>query len=99
MKKLIFTIVCAFALVACGGMKVYNNGLKELEARSDKGLGMSKEEVVALMGDKFTTSGQQQSTGTTFETIEYQDMYKNKFIFNFENNKLVKWLPELKDKK
>lgn len=82
MKKLLFTLFAAAVLTACG--TTYNNQLKQVE------LGMSKQQIVNLMGDKYTQS----NTGGTDE-IEYVDRYKNHWYFQFDNNgQLVKWYKE-----
>lgn len=83
MKKLLFTVFLAVALSACG--TAYNSALKQIE------LGMTKEQVVGLMGDKYTVV---QSTNAGNDTITYKDKFKNHWFFVFDNGQLVKWYKE-----
>lgn len=84
MKKLFFALLIAVTLSACGS--AYNSALKQVE------LGMTKQEIVSLMGDKYTTV-QQGSYGN--ETIEYVDRYKNHWFFTFVDGQLNKWYKEV----
>ena len=88
MKKLIVALLMAIVVTACGNMKVYNNALKQIE------LGMTRSEVVGLMGDKFNTTGTKVMDGKTYESLEYVDKYKNHFFFEFADNSLYKWYKE-----
>ncbi len=81
MKKLLMILVMTVMLAACG--TAYNAQLKQVQ------LGMTQEQIVALMGDKYTSS---QSNGN--ESLEYVDKYKYHWIFEFQNDKLVKWYKE-----
>lgn len=92
MKKVLFTILITTLLAACGS-KAYNTELKQIQ------LGMTKEQVVTIMGEDYTTSGVRESWGKTYETIEYRGRYKFTWIFNFEDNRLVKWYKETEDGK
>ncbi|NDW08147.1 lipoprotein [Dysgonomonas sp. 520] len=83
MKKILFTLFLATALTACGA--AYNTALKQID------LGMTKQEVVGLMGDKYDTV-EQRSYGN--ETIMYKDRYKNYWYFVFVDNHLNKWYKE-----
>lgn len=93
MKKILFIAFIATVLTACGSMKVYNSALKQIE------LGMTKQEVVSLMGDKYTTTGVSEVKGKQQETLEYKDMYKNHFFFVFVDDHLNKWYKETEGKK
>lgn len=86
MKKLILAVFLAVLFTACGA--VYNTQLKQVE------LGMTRQDIVYLMGDKYATSGTKTIQGKTYEVLEYKDKYKNHFFFEFENNKLYKWYKE-----
>ncbi|QIK56036.1 lipoprotein [Dysgonomonas sp. HDW5A] len=92
MKKILFIAFIATVLSACGSMKVYNSALKQIE------LGMTRQEVVSLMGDKYTTSGVTRVQGKEQETLEYKDMYKNHFFFVFVDGHLNKWYKETEGK-
>lgn len=93
MKKVLFALLVTTILAACGGLKTYNNALKQIE------LGMTKEQVVSLMGQDYQTSGKTYENNNEYEVIEYKDMYKFHWIFEFENNKLYKWYKETEDGK
>lgn len=80
MKKLIFTLFVAAFLTACG--TAYNTQLKQIE------LGMTPEEVVNLMGNKYNVLSQKDHDN---QTIEYVDRYKNHWRFQFVDGKLYKW--------
>jgi hypothetical protein len=82
MKKVFFTLLITIMLSACG--TAYNSQLKQVE------LGMSEQQITALMGDKYTAY---QNDG--IRTLEYKDRYKNHWFFQFdENNKLTRWYKE-----
>ena len=83
MKKLILTLLVAFALTACG--TAYNTQLKQVQ------LGMTPEEVVNLMGNKYNVVSQKDSGN---QTLGYVDRYKNHWLFQFVDGKLVKWYKE-----
>lgn len=78
MKKLFFAFVLASILSSCGA--AYNTALKQIE------LGMTTEQVVGLMGDKYTVV-----QNSSPQVIEYKDRYKNNWYFEFTNNRLTKW--------
>lgn len=87
MKKIFFTALMVLILSSCGA--AYNSQLKQVQ------LNMSRDQIVTLMGDKYLTTGEQQQGGNVVETIEYQDRYKNHWLFTFENDRLVKWWKEV----
>lgn len=93
MKKFAFIAIVVMIVTACGSMKVYNKGLQQIE------LGMTKEQVVSVMDEDYKSYGKEYENGNQYETIEYKDMYKNHFFFQFENNKLYKWYKETETKK
>lgn len=82
MKKIFFTLFAAIMLTACG--TAYNTQLKQVE------LGMTQQQIVSLMGNKYAVVDQKNNGST----IEYTDRYKNHWFFEFENDKLVKWYKE-----
>jgi ribosomal protein L19E len=92
MKKLLFAVFIATLLSACGSVKVYNNALKQIE------LGMTKEEVVSLMGKDYVVVDQKEINNSRYETIEYKDFYKNHWFFDFVDNSLNKWYKETETK-
>lgn len=70
-------------LTACG--TAYNNQLKQIQ------LGMTPEQVVNLMGDKYNVVSQQDYDN---QTLEYVDRYKNHWFFQFVDGHLYKWYKE-----
>lgn len=92
MKKVILALLLGTILFACGSVKVYNSQLKQIE------LGMTIEQVVSLMGNDFTVVQNNTVNNTVNETIEYVDIYKNHWFFDFQNNSLVKWYKEVEGK-
>lgn len=93
MKKAISAILLIMLLTACGSMKTYNKALNQIE------LGMTKEQVVGLMGNDYSTTGVQNSGGKEVETLEYKDMFKFHWFFTFVDGHLNKWWKETEDKK
>ncbi|MFV0419176.1 MAG: hypothetical protein ACK5KT_10660 [Dysgonomonas sp.] len=83
MKKLFFTLLVAVVLTACG--TAYNTQLKQVE------LGMTPEQVVNLMGDKYNVVSQKDAGN---QILEYVDRYKNHWLFQFVDGKLAKWYKE-----
>ncbi|NDW18079.1 hypothetical protein D0T53_03995 [Dysgonomonas sp. 216] len=83
MKRLLFIIAIAAMLTSCG--TAYNDSLKKIE------LGMTPEQVVSLMGDKYTVVAQKDYSN---QTIEYRDRYKNNWYFVFVDGHLNKWYKE-----
>lgn len=83
MKKLFIALFIAVTLAACGS--AYNTQLKQVE------LGMTQNEIVSLMGDKYNVIDQKNNGD---QTIEYVDRYKNHWFFVFVNGQLNKWYKE-----
>lgn len=86
MKKIFFAFVFAFVLSACG--PTYNTALKQVE------LGMTKQQIVALMGQEYITTNPGTSQNTRHEIIEYKDKFKYHWMFEFSDGRLVKWWKE-----
>lgn len=90
MKKIILLALMItlslMALNSCG--TAYNTQLKQVE------LGMSRDQIVTLMGDKYQTTGVQNYGKENVETLEYVDRYKYHWLFEFKNDRLVKWWKE-----
>lgn len=82
MKKTLFTFLIAVALTACG--TAYNSQLKQVQ------LGMTSDQIIALMGEKYNVVDQRNNG----ETLEYVDRYKNHWYFQFQDDRLVKWHKE-----
>lgn len=87
MKKVVLAVLFAVILTACGS-KVYNDALKQIE------LGMTRNQVVTLMGDDYKTTGVKVMQGKSYEVLEYKDRFKNHFFFEFADDSLYKWYKE-----
>lgn len=83
MRKLFFALFAAILLTACG--TAYNTQLKQVQ------LGMTPDQIVSLMGDKYNVIDQQDYDN---QTLEYVDRYKNHWFFQFVDGKLYKWYKE-----
>ena len=79
-------MLVALFFTACGA--AYNSQLKQVE------LGMTRQQIVTLMGDKYTSKDVQRVGSNQYETLEYKDRYKYHWLFTFENNELIKWWKE-----
>lgn len=83
MKKFIFALFITVALTACG--TAYNTQLKQVQ------LGMTPDQIVSLMGEKYNIVSQQDYDN---QTLEYVDKYKNHWFFQFVDGRLYKWYKE-----
>ncbi|MDH6309212.1 outer membrane protein assembly factor BamE (lipoprotein component of BamABCDE complex) [Dysgonomonas sp. PFB1-18] len=83
MKKLLFTLFMALALTACG--TAYNTQLKQVQ------LGMTPDQIVNLMGEKYTVVEQRDYNN---QTLMYVDKFKNQWYFQFVDGHLYKWYKE-----
>ncbi|MDR1501494.1 MAG: hypothetical protein LBT43_03445 [Prevotella sp.] len=83
MKKLLFVLFAAVMLTACG--TAYNTQLKQVQ------LGMTPQQIVTLMGDKYTVVEQKDNNN---QTIMYKDKFKNEWYFQFVDGSLYKWYKE-----
>lgn len=90
MKKIIFcTTLCLVILASCGSSK-FASGLKRLE------LGMTKQEVVSLLGNKYKLMGSVNTPDGVLETWKCSDPNyvlgeSDDFILNFLNGRLDEW--------
>lgn len=59
-------------------------------------LGMSKEQVIKVLGKQYTISEKRKENGIEIEVFSYRDLYfPNEFyLFSFVDNKLEKWHKE-----
>ncbi|MDU1890585.1 MAG: hypothetical protein E6767_07825 [Dysgonomonas sp.] len=91
MKKLLFVLIAAitFTVSACSVVgQAYNTQLKQVE------LGMTQDEIISLMGDKYTVTDQRDYNN---QTIVYKDRYKNYWNFQFVDGRLYKWYKETEE--
>ncbi|MFV0467327.1 MAG: hypothetical protein ACK5MK_00175 [Dysgonomonas sp.] len=84
MRKFLFVLFASVMLTACGA--AYNTQLKQVQ------LGMTENQIVTLMGSKYTVVEEKDASN---RTIEYKDRYKNYWIFVFVDGKLNKWYKEV----
>ncbi|WP_029904562.1 hypothetical protein [Prevotella sp. 10(H)] len=83
MKKFLFVLFMTILLSACG--TAYNTQLKQVE------LGMTQDQIVSLMGEKYTVVEEKNYAN---QTIMYKDKFKNLWYFQFVDGKLYKWYKE-----
>ncbi len=59
-------------------------------------LGMSKQQVIAILDSYYTIAEKRQDNDITTEVLSYRFNYTDEiYLFIFENNKLVEWYREL----
>lgn len=89
MKKTMLTFILVFSLWACGSyVNTFNMNanLKKIE------LGMTKKEVISIMGNHYSNQGALRTfDGRDLESLRYESVYDYYIIFNFENGQLVEW--------
>lgn len=89
-KILLFVLLITFLLPSCG---VYqkalidgNNNVAKVE------LGMTKSEVLSLMGDAYRFSGlKKNEAGNLVEYIWYPATANSIYFFTFKDAKLIEW--------
>lgn len=88
MRRIILVILTAFIITACGTMNLTGK-VKKVE------IGMTKHEVVNILGNSFNAKGGVLTPEGAIETISYYDsIYGTTYIFNFLDGKLVEWFEE-----
>lgn len=90
LKNLFITFLLAVAVSSCSTYKTMlkaNDNVKKVE------LGMTKDQVVSIMGDKtYRMSGLKESSeGLLEERIWYPATQGSIFIFVFVDDKLIEW--------
>jgi len=84
-KFFLFILFCTVALCSCGVWSL-DSKVKQLR------LGMSKQEVVNVLGTSYTHLEAIAVTEGDLETIAYSDnLYGNSYTIRFLNDKLVEW--------
>lgn len=60
-------------------------------------LGMTKQQVTAILSDKYTISEQRIENNEVIQILSYRDFYSTNeyYLFQFRNNRLEKWHREL----
>lgn len=91
-KNIICLTLIIYFTAACSIIKDawnFEANIKKIE------LGMSKKEVIALVGTDYEIVGAEATPSGDIETISYiggiVDNYRTYYILNFENKKLVEW--------
>lgn len=88
MKKRLLSILLSLATVfifaACGSSSLTNKA-RNLE------IGMTKKEVINVMGKGFTTLAARQTPEGALETIRYENIVEYPYIISFLDGKLVEW--------
>ncbi len=90
----LFISVFVFTLVSCGAYRnsySVSNNVKKVE------LGMTKEEVVSIMGESYTPVGVELENEIKKEVIGYRSINDSNdylYMFYFSNNKLTSWKRE-----
>ncbi|MFC4677087.1 hypothetical protein [Dysgonomonas termitidis] len=88
-KKLLITTLLVIALVSCGSVKdaMYSEkNVRKVE------LGMTKEEVISIMGKSYTSAGAIRSPEGSVEIIRWDSAYDfEKYEFHFVDKILKEW--------
>jgi len=85
----ILTLLTIF-LSACSGTRIATMRKSKMEQLE---LGMSKSQVVTILGSSYSISQKEVSNKDTIEVISYRNIpFDDEFyLFRFKNNKLEKW--------
>lgn len=92
MKRYLLYFLTAMLLTSCSSVaNMTGSKMNELE------LGMTKEQVISILGKGYTVSEKRIEDGTQIEVLSYRDFYKDDefYLFQFKNEKLEKWHREL----
>lgn len=92
MKKLIYLLMMTVALTACGSLQIEKK-MRDVE------LGMTKRQVVSILGNNYESAGARQTQDGDIETIRYSSLTLTEkvdqyFILSFKDGKLVEWFKE-----
>jgi hypothetical protein len=80
----LFAVILMFTFSACGSSSLVNKA-KKLE------IGMTKQDVVNIMGNGYTTLAARQTPEGALETIRYENIMEFPYIISFLDGKLVEW--------
>jgi len=81
----LFAVTLTLAFTSCGSSSLVNKA-KKLE------IGMTKQEVVNIMGNDYITIAARQTPEGALETVKYGTYYL--YIISFMDGKLVEWVYE-----
>jgi len=92
MNRNFITILALLAIFisACSGTRIATMRKSKMEQLE---LGMSKSQVVTILGSSYSISQKEVSNKDTIEVISYRNIpFDDEFyLFRFKNNKLEKW--------
>ena len=92
MKKILLYLFTMLLLSACvSSVRMTSSKMNQLE------LGMTKEQVITILGDGYTIAEKRVEAGNQIEVLSYRDFYKDDefYMFLFTNDKLEKWHRDL----
>jgi len=82
----------SFLLIAVLALSLYSCGASSLAGKArNLQIGMTKKEVVNIMGNGFTTLAARQTPEGALETIRYENVMEHPYIISFMDGKLVEW--------
>lgn len=92
MKKLIYLLLIAFTMTACGALKIEGK-MKNVE------LGMTKQKVISILGNNYEAAGARQTHDGNIEMIRYWSITMDSttqeyYVLSFRNGSLVEWFKE-----
>ncbi len=103
MKKFKRSILSAFLILllhSCASLQMAHMTSSKMNKLE---LGMSKEQVILILGKDYTISEKRLENNNEIEVLSYRDFYKGDefYLFVFKNQKLEKWyrklLPQKRD--
>lgn len=84
-KKIFFILFTSVSILSCSSLKVGSN-MKKIE------LGMSKQEVVSILGTDYQTAGASTTRDGNFETLRFVDSLNGGwYLLTFQDGRLVEW--------
>lgn len=92
MKKNLITIIGLLAVIlsSCSGVRIAAMRQSKMEQLE---LGMSKSQVVNILGSSYSIAQKEIHMSDTIEVISYRNVPFDEefYLFRFKNNKLEKW--------
>ncbi len=95
MKKNLITIIGLLAVIlsSCSGVRIATMRQSKMEQLE---LGMSKSQVVNILGSSYSIAQKEINNTDTIEVISYRNVPFDEefYLFRFKDNKLEKWYRE-----
>ena len=88
MKKILTGLLLFLLFSACGTLNNTSDRAKKLE------LGMTKKEVINIMGKGYRIVSASQTPEGALETLRYESSVDYDYMINLLNGKLVEWYEE-----